>query len=208
MKNCLFCLLLCLVCIKAVSRDTLGINTSLMQSRQNTFTGIYEVSRFISPAVHIALLKDKPAVMGGAAGAIMLNYRYFFGAYGLYKINPVRNESATGSTYQIGYWHFGFFAGANIYFNPRSRNKRIHPTVFVLAGAGAVTSEDENQKKVVDQLYILKPCLGIEINVSKNVRIGTGFTYTFSGKANQFYTNKDISKPGIFFDVKLRWFSF
>lgn len=129
-------------------------------------------------------VKGKFGVLAGAEGALLVNHRLSvgLGGWGLATDNAQVNMGVAGPqrlTMGYGGLQLGWVA------RPGSV---LHPTVGVLVAGGEIEVGDEDEDGASDHVFVLEPSLGLELSVSRALRLVVGATYRHVA---------DVEVPGV-----------
>jgi len=163
-----------------------------------------DLNAFGAADLKVADLKDERGLIVGAYGGFIINRRYMLGVagYGLVtniefdgvvpgQVNPKKLNLHGG--------YGGILIGGSI--APR---ELIHLSIPVLLGAGAwqVVDKDFFIKNPADSeftieksvFFVIEPGIEVEVNVTKNFRLGAGVTYRYiSGTQLENLADEELS---------------
>lgn len=176
MKNLLFAVVL--ACL------TLAVNAQ----HETLFNKARVVGGFGAPIVEMGLGNDRTTAVGGG-GAIVID-NFFIGGYGIGSIDfnaLIEDENLE----QIDLGHGGFWLGYT--YRPY---KVLHLYTSARIGWGGVgidVSGNSNFPRDVDNVFVMTPELGLELNVAKWFRVaGTvGYRYVEGVNEKLGYYQKD-----------------
>ncbi len=143
--------------------------------------------------------KDNFSFSTGGGGAVLLNQKFFFGAYGMgmttqhsYALST-KLANGTLKTYtdlRTQFGHGGFWIG---YIH--DYKKLIHWSASTKIGWGSISFTDRDYKidyhdeLGYDQVFVLTPQVEAELNIAKWFKINAGIGYRFVTGVNQSYPN-------------------
>jgi hypothetical protein len=148
------------------------------------------IGAYIAPVIKASKVNNAFAVLAGGHGGIIFNRSFVIGlgAYGL--VNEIQ---ANFQSYQlIDFGYAGLLLG---YVN--CSHKIVHLSVYSLIGGGGLRYRTcFYDDWYDDMLFVFEPSLDVEVNVTKNFRIGLGGSYRFAhGVEFDELMNDDISGP-------------
>ena len=143
------------------------------------------VSGFGAPIMEFGQIDDQFSFMFGGQGGILVN-SFFIGIYGQGLVNEVRPNKLPGyepnnpnQDYRIGFGHGGLYIG-NSFFS----RKAIHLVTSLKTGWGAVALQqgdtpDFDRDDWSDQVMVITPEIGVEMNFTRFMRISLTAGYRF-----------------------------
>ncbi len=166
----------------------LGGMTLYGQSHETLFGKSRIIGAFGSPIVEYNFAQDDTQVSVGGGGALIVG-DFFFGGYGMGSTNHTRINDVDPFKVDLG--HGGFWVGGTY-----PSHKLIHLFSSVKVGWGAVNIKffDDNVR-VDDNVFVLEPELGFELNIFRWFRIAAtghyrwvdGINPSVSGIDENFY---------------------
>jgi len=176
---------------------------------QTIFGGDVSISGFGGPFMSFTSLNGDFAHMMGGGGGVLISKRMFLGGFGLGNTtqhtfdytNPITGAETSEMDLEFDYGglYFGYI------FAP---NKPIHPAIYLQTGWGDVSLNENNQRRINDNVFVLNPSLELEINMTRFFRMGIGVNYQYvSGVNLNGLGNEDFSYPGGFLSFKFGWFN-
>ena len=170
------------------------------QSDQTLFSDVKRVGAFGGPLFEYSNLDEDVQTATGGGGAFVLD-DFFLGGYGIgdVEFNKTGAENAVDINEQLKFKHGGFWVG----YVPM-QNKVIHPYASVRLGWGKgryLKTEVDGGKEIKDlkdNLFVLSPEAGIELNVFSFFRISATATYRLVNGVDNVpnYSNSDLSSFG------------
>ncbi len=147
--------------------------TSLQAQRTETLFGnAHSIGAFGGPIVEYHFIGDDVDVMAGGGGALIIN-DFFIGGYGV--------GSAPSSVFDIpdirslDLAHGGFWLGGTY-----QTNKLFHLFGSAKLGWGAIGIEfDDDDFDYVDDVFVVQPEAGVEVNVFRWFRLAGTASYRF-----------------------------
>jgi hypothetical protein len=146
------------------------------------------------PEVRIGPMLGTTGVFVGGRGGWVINHAFMIGGGGYGLVNDVRVKDITmdGQPAYLGFGYGGLFLE---YIG--NSEKLIHCTVGMLIGGGGVDYRDSlysYRDQDWDAVFVLEPCLGVEMNVTSFFRLGLGASYRYVSGVKTFgLTNKELS---------------
>lgn len=161
------------------------------------------VSGFGGPSLSFSTVNNRFALMMGGSGGIIFNDNLFFGGYGSGITNNVSIDSSVYQGSYIGFASGGLWTGF-VFMN----KKKIHPVISVMVGWGSVSISNELGYVLdMDNVYVITPCLDLEMNFSDYFRLCVGIHYRkITGIEKIAFTNNDFSSLGGHITLKFGWF--
>ncbi len=140
--------------------------------QETLFNSVHNISGFGGPMVEISNINGETVIDVGGGGALILD-NFFFGGYGLGTDAP--NLSFGGETYDIDFNHGGFWLGYSAI-----PNKVVHIYSSLRLGWGDTTLRDgDGDKRFSDNMYVVSPEVGVELNVTSWFRLDLTAGYRF-----------------------------
>ena len=184
----------------------LGCLTNALQAQTETLFGNTRVrGAFAAPIVEWGL-KDGIATAGGGGAAIVLG-NGFLGAYGMGSTD-FREFYNTGNLESLRLAHGGLWIGSAM-----RAHKLIHLYGSARIGWGVLDVDlnnlpGANQDDYSDEVFVLTPEIGLELNVSKWLRINSAVGYRHVGGIfpSQSFSNNDLRGPIMSVTARIGWF--
>ena len=166
--------------------------TSFSQDKEETlFSDINHIGGFGGPMIEISSINGETVADVGGGGALILD-NFFFGGYGLGTDAP--NIQIGLETLDIDFGHGGLWFG---YVTPQ--NKLIHLySSFKLGWGEANLKDGDGDKLFSDNVLVLTPELGIELNITHWFKLGFTGGYRFVDGVNNLpagLNNDSFSSP-------------
>lgn len=167
-----------------------------------------EIKGFGGVDMNVTDLYQERTMLLGAYGGAIINKHVIFGlaGYGVATENQFR--SAGGSMLNMEGGYGGLYIGGILF-----PNEVVHLNVPVLFGAGALhivdkqyfpTSFDKEYVLESTALFVVKPTVQLEVNITHFLRIGIGGTYRLiRGSDLRNITDDELSEWGGTFSVRL-----
>lgn len=131
------------------------------------FSGIWG-----APTTSITKFKEDYAVFTGGYGGLEFGRTLFIGWGGYKLINDVDFNQLDNNRFNMDY------NGLIIGFTPLASSV-VHPAIHILGGKGNVKITNPDQSIVRDNVFVVQPALGIELNVFRWLHIGLDAGYRF-----------------------------
>ena len=166
----------------------LGVYT--LQAQDETLINHLEFTGgFGGPIIETSTINGELSVDVGGGGALLVN-TFFLGGYGMGTRFPEYRLDSTD--YNIHFKHGGLWLG---YVSPPA--KLLHFWGSVKLGWGKARLEIKEDAKYSDRIMALTPEIGIELNVTKFMRISLTGGYRMVSGLNKLpgLTNKSFSSP-------------
>lgn len=178
----------------------------LSAQRHSTLLGRSPLNGAFGAPIYEFTVKD--GIQGGVGGGGGLVFRNFFlGAYGVASLNGLEDILEIDDLNKLDLSHGGLWLG----YTPFSYSV-IHPYSSVRAGWGVLDLDFDDpdlEFDDLDQVYVITPELGIEINITKWFRVaGTAGYRHIAGVNDNTPTTVTDSLNGFIGGVTLRfgWF--
>ena len=172
---------------------------------------------FSANAQQETLFKNGFLGLTGIYGGAVHNYSYFESADDWARVRGGYFGVEFAKTLQIGWANYRLredipvegtstdyrirYNGLMLGFTPNAE-KLIHPKVNVVTGGGRVIFDENNNNR--DNIYVIQPSLGVEVNVTKWFHLGLEGGYRMvSGVNHTGLENADLSTP--FAQIDLRF---
>lgn len=155
---------------------------------QTLFDNLNVHGGFGGPLLEIGLGNDISTAVGGGGGVLVGDF--FIGGYGMGNTQDSR-FSNNGSTERLDLGHGGLWLG---YYGPS--DNIVHFYGSTRLGWGDIeSSEDDVPNYLEDNVFVLTPEAGIEVNITTWFRLaGTvGYRYVTGTESNTFYSGSDFS---------------
>lgn len=179
------------------------IGIALSAQHETLFGKARVLGGFGGPIVEFGIGNDLNTAVGGGGGIIISNF--FLGGYGLGSLD-FQKILDDDEVEQLDLGHGGFWLGYA--YKP---HKVVHLFTSTKIGWGAlnIKFDDPNQEfSDLDQIFVVTPELGIELNVFRWFRVGATGGYRFVDGANEArgYTNDDFGGAIGTLTFRFGWF--
>jgi hypothetical protein len=162
---------------------TLSVSSALGQAQ--AAEGGFASGGFGGPVVKFSQLLDEFALFAGARGGWIANHSFVVGG-GVYTL--VNTVDSPGLFEPISKFIYGGFEVEYVAF----WSEPVHFTIGTLVGAGRRFRTDEPDPDH-DEVFVLEPAVGLEVNAASFLRIVTGFGYRYVSKETSGdLTNEDL----------------
>lgn len=169
-----------------------GLLTSFSAFAQKAETLVKDVKTlgvFGGPIIEFGQINGEFGADVGGGGALMIN-NFFFGGYGLgtdYPQIQIEEED-----YRLRFKHGGFWLG---YTSDPSRV--VHWYGSTRLGSGKAQIRGDGPAQASDRIYVVTPEVGIEINLTKFMRLALtgGYRVTTGVSKLNGFDNNDFSSP-------------
>lgn len=159
-----------------------SLSTVMAQSHHQTLLGRSPLNgAFGSPIYEFAVGNKTAGAIGGGGGLVFRNF--FLGAYGMASNDALQELLDDGEIDGINLSHGGLWLGAT----PGSYSA-IHPYLSFRGGWGVIDLEFDNPNQEftdLDQVFVLTPEAGFELNVTRWFRIAATANYRFVTNINE-----------------------
>lgn len=147
--------------------------TSFSQDKEETlFSDINHIGGFGGPMIEVSSINGETVADVGGGGALILD-NFFFGGYGLGTDAP--NIQIGLETLDIDFGHGGLWFG---FVAPP--NKLVHLySSFKLGWGEANLKDNDGDKLFSDNVLVLTPELGVELNITRWFKLGFSGGYRF-----------------------------
>lgn len=169
------------------------------------------LSGFGAPITELSFINDRPVLSNGGGGALLINQKFFIGAYSLSTVTGIsdfvweNNQSIYGSTpvfVQVGSW-----AGYN--FNP---HKALHFTASAKLGYAQIfdvryhnsNNWNSSQNYISSGSFTATPQIEAEVNLFKWMKLNVGAGYRWV--ANNSLGGNTTSSPVFSGTLMFGWF--
>lgn len=153
---------------------------ALSAQHETLFGRARDIGAFGGPIVEMGLNNDLNTAVGGG-GAIVID-NFFIGGYGVGSVDfdaLIENDEID----QIELGHGGFWLG---YAFPSYKVIHLYGSGRVgWGGVGIDVSDNSNFPQDVDNVFVLTPELGLELNLTRWFRVGATYGYRFVKGVNE-----------------------
>lgn len=173
-------------------------------------TGNVKISGFGGPTVSVGVVDGTVAVFNGGGGGVMFN-NFFFGGYGSNMSFSTVTRSIGGEDLRLRMRHGGLWFG----YDARA-HKLIHLTSSLKLGWGNLqfyrsqsSFYNDSQSVRQDRLFMLTPEIGLEVNITKFMKIALTGGYRWGVvNAIQEDNGSEVSLNGQYAAItfKFGWF--
>lgn len=182
----------------------ISLATFVMAQHETIFNNARVVGGFGGPLIEFGLNNDLNTAYGGGGGIVIGSA--FIGGYGLgaVDLNAVIDGQDINN---IELAHGGFWLGYT--YKPY---KLVHLFSSAKIGWGAVNIDpdrfDPFDREINDQIFVLTPELGIELNVFKWFRVGgaVGYRWVSGTNGDADYNDEDFSGAVTTMTFRFGWF--
>ena len=151
------------------------------------------ISGFGAPIVEISELNGKTGTSLGVGGGLMLN-NFFIGVYGMGSLHGLVANLDQDEPIDVWLTHGGIWTGLDI-----APNELVHLTTSFRAGWGVALyniEEDLSDYEFDDQVVVLTPEIGIELNMTKFFKIALTGGYRWVQDVDApGYSSEDFDSP-------------
>lgn len=170
---------------------------------QSTLIGdIYKNSFFGAYSMKMSNNSDKPLLFAGGKAGWTINEQLTIGGAGYGLTNPSSVTYADGSNNQFGLLEMGY--GGLFFEYIYNSDGIIHFTANTIIGAGGLSLNNNNPagdagKATTAGFFVIEPGISVELNVSRNIRIGFESSYRYIGdrfRTSNFTINKSLKELG------------
>ncbi|MEK7257098.1 MAG: hypothetical protein AAB316_20250 [Bacteroidota bacterium] len=148
------------------------------QDDQTLFSDVNRIGGWGGPIFEYSNFDDDVEVTTGGGGALVLD-DFYLGGYGLGKYSFSKTNTGDNLKESVRFGHGGFWLG----YTPLQR-KVIHPYASVRFGWGAakykaanLDDPDDIKDEIKDNIFVLNPEFGLELNVFSFFRIAATGSY-------------------------------
>lgn len=151
----------------------------------------------------LSFVNGGPVLSSGGGGAVLLNRRFWLGAYGLATVTPVRNvvydprvptaEQFAGFTEASGWIGYSF--------RPR---RAIHVAISTRVGAGYWDLGDTVEP--APATWVLHPRVDVELNLFRWLRGSLGLGYRYVPTNSELTRSYTFNSPTLAIGLSLGWF--
>ena len=146
------------------------------------------------PHTIFSSFQDDNSFSNGGFGGIELGKTVFVGWGGYSMESNIVLDGAPSQTFKLNY------SGPHISYSWKPQ-KVVHPNISIMAGPGRTFINDVKN----DNIFIIQPAIGAEINVFKWFRVNIRGGYRTALDADNSVTNEDISSLFGGIDFKFGW---
>ncbi len=170
----------------------------------------------IIPLVGYSKDASNPAIMGGLAVTLSFNNKIFIGAFLENKMNNTKSTLSTYPDYNSKFQEVGLWGGGRVTLGARKTKSGQYTkrkTSFVYSiqlGEGRlrmIGSSDTEASSAFDYFFLVKPMVGLERPIFKNIALCLNAGYFLPIKIDQFYQNTDYSGLAANFGIKFSMFA-
>jgi len=166
----------------------LGLSWSLSAQHETLLGNVNSISGFGGPLVEIGSINGDVGADVGGGGAIIFD-KLFLGGYGLGSSYP--ETRIDDELYEIRFKHGGFWLG--YVSNPY---KMVHLYSSLRLGWGKAQLRQDKDPIYSDRLFAMTPELGVEINLTRFMKLGVSGGYRWVNGVNlQTLDSGDFSSP-------------
>jgi len=165
MKTILQFFTLCLLSFTGTAQETL-------------FGNIDHIGGFGGPLIEISSINGETVADVGGGGALILD-NFFFGGYGMGTDAP--NINLDGQNLDIEFGHGGLWFG---FVTPPQKLIHVYSS-FRLGWGGTNLNDGTGDKLYSDNVMVMTPELGVEINLTSWFRLGFTGGYRFVDGVNE-----------------------
>ena len=160
-----------------------------LSAQQETLLGnVNSIGAFGGPMIEIGSINGEVGADVGGGGALIFD-DLFIGGYGLGTSYP--EISLGGEIYQVRYKQGGFWLGY-----VTEPNNLVHSYVSLRMGWGRAQLRQNNETEYSDRLFAMTPELGVEINLTRFLKLGISGGYRWiSGVNLPRLDSSDFSSP-------------
>lgn len=181
MKTTIKLIALCLIAITAYGQD----------KQETLFGNINHIGGFGGPMIEVSSINGQTVADVGGGGALILD-NFFFGGYGLGTDAP--NIEIGLENFDIDFGHGGLWFG---FVTPNHKLMHFYSS-FKLGWGEANLIDKDGDKLFSDNILVLTPEAGIELNLTRWFRLGFTGGYRFVNGVNDLpagLTNDSFSSP-------------
>jgi hypothetical protein len=177
------------------------------QNDETLFDDVHRIGAWGGPIFEYSNFDDDVKTAVGGGGALVLD-DFYLGGYGSGKLEFTKRTDALQDKVRLS--HGGFWLG----YTPLQR-KVIHPYTSIRFGWGkarlknALISDPGNTLfEVTDNVFVLTPEFGIELNIFSFFRIAATANYRWVNGATDLvtYTDDDLSDFGVMLTLRFGGF--
>lgn len=169
------------------------LGSSLFSQTETLFKDLKVIGAFGGPLIEIGSINGEVGADVGGGGAVLFQ-NLFLGGYGLGTDYPQANviDGGEETTYDIKFSHGGLWLG---YI--QAPNKLVHLTSSVKIGWGKSRLRYDGDFRYKDQVFVMTPELGVEVNLTHFFRLGLTGGYRWVNGINSLpgLENGDFSSP-------------
>ncbi len=157
---------------------------------ETLFGDLNVVGAFGAPIIEVGAINGEVGADVGGGGALMLN-NMFIGGYGMGTSYPEYTTSS-GDERNIRFRHGGFWLG----YTPNP-HRVAHLYSSLKIGWGSARLREDGEDIATDRLFALTPELGLEINLTRFVKMGISAGYRWVNGISKLdgLDNESFSSP-------------
>ncbi|MBK8702768.1 MAG: hypothetical protein IPN33_03560 [Saprospiraceae bacterium] len=162
----------------------------LSAQEETLFGDLHVVGAFGAPILEVGAINGEIGADVGGGGALVLN-NMFIGGYGMGTSYP-EYVTAAGDERNIRFKHGGFWLG----YTPKP-HKVAHLYSSLKIGWGSARLREDGDNIATDRLFALTPELGIEINLTRFVKVSLSGGYRWINGISKLdgLDNESFSSP-------------
>ena len=142
--------------------------------QETLFGGINHIGGFGGPFIEVSQINGQTVADVGGGGALTLD-NFFFGGYGLGTDSPNINVGTTA--FDLDFGHGGLWFG---YAHKQHKLIHIYSSFKFGWGEASIKETDKDAKKLYsDNVLVLSPELGIELNLTSWFKLGLTGGYRY-----------------------------
>jgi hypothetical protein len=161
--------------IGIVCLATAAVAAETAPPAETLFDGAVVIGGYGAPAVRVGQFNGDVAAFAGVQGGVILNHTLVLGAGGWGLIPSV--NVADGAPRWVNFGYGGFLVEYTPFWH-----KLVHPHASVLIGGGGLSYSDTYgwEYGYVDVVFIVEPTVGVELNLTKYLRLAVGGGYRYA----------------------------
>jgi len=172
----------------------------------------------VVPMIQYADLSGSTAIIGGLAGVITFEDRFYFGSFYMQKMNRSFTEfpEAPDLKQDVSYRYVGGWLGS--YFNTGLKRRQgryirrlTQLDLGIKVGGGKIwlNNEDKDQCSTEDYFYRFEPTFGLSRSIAKHIDFNIGAYYALVvsvDKLKTYFDNSSLSGIGAYVGLRINLF--
>lgn len=189
---------------KCLLQIILGLSLSVASygQTQTLFSGNQSYGGFGGPLLEISKVNGQTVADVGGGGALIIN-DFFVGGYGLGTEDATVFDLEEEEDYDIDFGHGGFWFGYAL-----NQHKLVHLYTSFRIGWGGVELLQNDDKKYSDNVFVMAPELGVEINVTDWFKLGLSGGYRYVDGINSLPVLSNEDFTGMYGAITFRFGGF
>jgi len=179
--------------------------TGLLNAQTETlFGGTNRIGGFGGPNFQFATFNSDFAYYSGGGGGIIVNGQFFIGGFGM-SLQSDHLVTIDQEDYTVDFGYGGLWLGY-----VHNANKLVHYTISLPIGGGGIGFEQVDSDEFIpdDDVLVMNPNLGIELNLTSWMKLNASAGYQFvRGQNTTYISSEALNTPTINIGLKFGYFA-